>query len=353
MKVAIDTAQGQEPIAAQLIRRRMSDVLEDRFDPRELRLSESGACHRKRVARALGLEGKELDETDAAYFERGNVIEAWVVALFREAFPRRCRTQAEVRTPTGEVGHIDLWFPQERRIIEVKSVSYGARELPRPEHIAQIQAYLHFFRDAQGERKARLAEIVYVRWGAQLEAEVYPVRYNPEHGRLIEAELETLHDHIRRGTLPDIPVGYKPEAYPCSWRNRAGVVKCSHWALCWANAATAPPLDAPEVADDVVRYAELEAKLRVVKAAADDLEAAIRAIRERLGTVLAAHAASELTAGGFLVRRTPVEGRTSYDIAAALKAGVVTEDLLAPFARQSAGYDRWTIKPDKGQKGVA
>jgi len=349
--VAIDTAQRQEPIAAQLIRHRMNDILEDdTFDPSELRLSQSGACRRKRVARALGIEGTSFDETDAGYFERGNVIEAWVVSLFREAYPRRCRTQVDVTTPTGETGHIDLWFPKERRIIEVKSVSFGARELPRPEHVMQVQAYLHFFRDAKGERKARLAEIVYVRWGAQLEAEVYPVRYDPEYGRLIEAELEALHGYLERRVLPDIPFGHKPEAYPCSWRNRAGVVKCEYWDLCWTNVETAPPLDAPAVADDVKRYADLDHQLRTHKAAAKDIESAIGTIRERIGAVMTAHGAKRLAAAGYVVSRTPVEGRTSYDIRAALKAGAVDEEILAPFTRKAAGYDRWTIKADKARK---
>ncbi len=340
-------------ISADLIRRRMAEVLEDRFDSREFRLSESGACPRKRVARALGIQGDEPDESDAAYFERGNIVEQWVVSLYRAEFPRRCRTQVEVRTPTGEVGHIDLTFPAERRIVEVKSVSVGARELPRPEHVRQVQAYLHFARDARGERKFDLGELVYVRWGAGLDPEVHPVRYNPELGQAIETELRLLHDYRDRGELPEVPACHKPERYPCSWRNRWGVVKCPYWPMCWADAEAVPPLEAPEVAEEVARYADLDAKLRAARQTADDLEAAVKVIRERLAAVLDAHEARRLAAGGYVVTRTPVEGRVSYDLAAAITAGVVTEAALAPFRKVSTGYDRWSVKPDKGARKEA
>jgi hypothetical protein len=332
------------PISATLISQRMAEVLTDRFDPREFRLSESGGCPRRRVAKVLGIPGDEFDETDAAYFERGNILEEWVVSLFRAEFPRRCHYQEEVRTAGGEVGHIDIGLPAERRLVEVKSVSIGAKDLPRREHVRQVQSYLHFCADAKGRRKYDSAELFYVRWGAGIDTEAHVVAYDPAAGRDIENELAALHGYRDRGTMPPIPVGHKPESYPCSWRNRAGVVKCSHWLLCWANVAAIPPLDAPEVADDVARLAELTGKWDATKRTAEDLEGAVKVIRQRLGAVLSAHGARQLAAAGYVVTRSPVAGRKDYDVAAAIQAGAVGEAVMAPYVKVGAGYDRWNVK---------
>ena len=341
------------PISAALIQRRMAAVLEDRFDSREFRLSESGGCPRRRVAKALGIAGEEFDEATARYFERGHIVEAWVVDLFRAEYPRRCRTDVQVHTPTGETGHIDLTFPAERCLFEVKSVSAGAKELPRPEHVRQVQSYLHFALDAAGRRRFDRAELVYAKWGAGIETESIPVAYDPAAGRDIERELVELHAYRDRGTLPPIPAGHKPESYPCSWRNRAGRVQCSHWSLCWANIAVVPPLDAPEVAEDVARLAELEGKVCNYRQTVEDLEGARDLLRRRLGVVLSTHGAASLTAGGYLVLRTPVKGRESYDMASALTAGAVKAKTLAPFLRVGAGYDRWTVRRVKTETPVA
>ncbi|HHV62347.1 MAG TPA: hypothetical protein GXX51_06885 [Firmicutes bacterium] len=330
-----------------LIERKMQEVLQSDFDPREFRLSESGACPRKRVARVLGYPAEEPDEEDAAYFERGNIVEAWVVSLYREAFPRRCRTQVEVRTPTGEVGHIDLWFPAEKRIVEVKSVSIGARELPRPEHVAQVQAYLHFFRNSRGERKAENAEIVYIKWGAGLQSEVFPIMYDPVQGEKIEQELRRLHEYRDRGELPPLPRDAKPEAYPCSWRNRAGQVKCPYWSMCWTDAKNLPPLDGEAMADKVTRYAEICEKLRAAKAVVDDLEGAKRLLEQYFSPVMDASGADALRASGYLLKRTKIAGHISYDVKAAIAAGVVSEQALEPFKKESAGSFRWSLRKEK------
>lgn len=334
-------------LAEKLVEARLSEVLESKFDSRELRLSESGACPRRRVARALGLPFDEDTQEDAEYYERGNVNEAWVVQMFREAFPRKCRTQVEVHTPTGEVGHIDLWFPEQALVVEIKSVSLGAKELPRPEHVYQVQAYLHFYRDSKGRRKASKAEIVYIKWGAGLKCEAYPVLYDPEAGAKIEAELKTLHKYIERNELPAIPEGYKPEKYPCSWRNRQGIVRCPRWSACWESIEEVPALNAPELADDLARYYTIHNHLRELKASQKALESSLAILQQRLAAVFDAHQVSEVQAGGYSLKRTHTAGRVSYDLAAAMKANVITPEQLAGFEKVSAGYDTWTIKEAK------
>ena len=333
-----------DTITTNLVASRLEAVLKSKFDPKEFRLSESGACPRKRVARVLGLPADANTTEDAEYFERGHVNEQWIVQMYREEFPRRCRTQVEVRTPFGDTGHMDITFPAERRVIEVKSVSLGAKELPRPEHVKQLQAYLHFWVDSKGNRKADSGELVYVRWGAGLKVEAYPVLYDPDMGKTIEDDLRLLHTYAEREELPAIPDGYRPERYPCAWRNKAGEVKCPYWETCWQDVATAPAVDAPEVASDLERYFDLQQTLRTLKNSAEEVDGAIDLIRQRLSVVLDAHKADSAKAGRYTVKRTAIPGRTTYDIPAALKANAVTPEMLASFTKVAEGYERWSIK---------
>ncbi|MGC8489986.1 MAG: hypothetical protein ACP5QO_17445, partial [Clostridia bacterium] len=59
--------------------------------------------------------------------------------------------------------------------------------------------------------------------------------------------------------------------------------------------------------------------------------------------------ATVLTAGPFRLRRTVVPGRVTYDVRAAVNAGVVTEADLAPFQKTGGSYTRWTVSQKKTQ----
>ncbi|SIS88946.1 PD-(D/E)XK nuclease family protein [Alicyclobacillus vulcanalis] len=336
-------------IVHDVLSERLSAVVDNRFDAGEFRLSESAKCGRYRVAKVLGMVKEEHDEVDAGYFERGHLIERWVVEGFRRKFPRRCRTQQTVKTPFGDTGHIDLWFPAERRIIEVKSVSDREQDLPRPEHVMQVQAYMHFLRNARGERRADSSELVYVRYGRQLSYEVHIVPYDEAVGQAIEDELRMLHEYAERYELPPIPSGYDPMSPPCmTYYGRAE--RCPLWSVCWKGSDRAPKLDAPEVADWVRDLAMLDAEKKALKAQEKTLEEAMKDIQAKLGALLDIYGVKQVSADGVTVTRTVVTPKPKFDMEAALADGALPTDVVERYQKVPKPYETWYVKRPKGQK---
>jgi hypothetical protein len=303
--------------------------------------------------RVLGYEGDSPSEESAAYFERGNILESWLVDQFRQQFPRRVRTQVDVLGP-GCTGHVDLYFPAERLIVECKTANESAEQfgLPKSEHLYQVQAYLHFGRRygvRVDGRKTKLAddaraEIVYFLLGRHLRHVVFPVEYSPAVGEEIERRLLALQAMAERGEVPDIPGDYAADRYPCSWRN--GQVKCPFYQHCWdgqATEQTAREVDADKLfrnyADARARYGALSDQVKAVKQELDYLE-------ERMEDVFAANGVEKgaLVADGVQISRTPVAGRVSYDIESAALAGAVDLAKLEAWKKQGSGYVRWTVR---------
>lgn len=336
-------------IVDQLIERRLADVLLPRFDHREFRLSETGTCARKRVLRVLGYEPIPFDEQSARYFERGNIAEAWVVRQFRAAYPRRTRTQVKVRTPYGDTGHIDLWFPAERRIIEVKSVSRASfdTDIPRDVHLKQVQAYLNFFCDADGQPRADEGELVYVDMDT-LRTHTFPVRRDPVQGAEIAAELQRLHDMAQRGELP--PVEFFPDQAPCVTHTPFGTSKCEFWHHCH-NADTLDfglPVDRLDaIADLAADYLAAKSVYEPVRRQADELKKAVDAAKEQLLKAMADYGRDEAVAGDYVVKVTHVQGQVRWDIDAAKKAGVIPAEVLqalVAYSKKDRDSDRVSVK---------
>ncbi len=227
------------------IRARLEEVIRPRegpkFNPHEIRLSESGACPRMRVARAMGLPGAPRDEEDlatAAILEAGHWWESYVVARLKEMLGAGALdTQALVKHKYG-VGHIDIYIVPMRRIVEVKSTSEAAERfgLPKEGHLLQLQSYLHFFRDRE-EGRALDGEIIYqLRGGGGLAWRSYHVPYDPDTGRGIEEELDRIAALAAAGELPPRPPEAVPDKFPCGWRSRYSVGQCAWHHLCWGAA---------------------------------------------------------------------------------------------------------------------
>lgn len=341
-------------LTAELIEKRLSEVLAPKFDTKEFRLSESGACRRKRVARAMGLESEAFTREDAEYFERGNMVEKWVIELFRQSYPRRVRTQEKVKTPYG-TGHIDLWFPAEALSVEVKSASVGAEPyLPKSEHLYQVQAYQHFYKDSKGRRKIERSELLYVILGGRLKTISYNVEYNREIGERIEAELIELASMRDKGELPPIPQGYQNDQYPCSWRTRMGEEgKCAFFKHCWGGEQK-EEIKGIQTVDELAKvfheYAVARDAYSELNKAVEAKKQEVRYLEELMADYFASRKAEQLAAGPYVVKRTLVAGRVDYDIESAVLAGVVTKSALEPFKKIGKGYFKWTIKNIEGAR---
>ena len=337
--MAVTTAPGS---TAALYSTRLAErAQEEKFDPKEIRLSEAGLCPRKQTLRALGFEADDPDERSLSIFESGDEHEEVIYGLWAEQFPRRVKRQVAVRTPYG-VGHIDIWVAPLKHLVESKSTTEKSlKRLTMEHHIDQVTMYLHFWGLAHGGT----AEIAYrVKETGQVLS--FPVEYDERRALNLIANLVEVEGAIEMTQEPlPIPEDYTAFSFPCAWATG----RCPFWQHCWGGAQTeiqkkkviarAPQLaaDAREYLQSRERRKALEAQVEIMKAREDVLEGGF-------GAVLDGAEANALIAGEVLLGRSIIPGRISYDGDGMVEAGIVTRDAISPFTRVSAGYDRWTPK---------
>ncbi len=333
----------------EILEKRFAEVLQPKFDPKELRLSEVGACPRMQVLRALGYTGHQNKEV-AGLFESGHVWEEWAVNLLRRRFAdgmpgRPGDPQQVVIAPYGAVGHIDFWSPSEKLIVECKCVRIGAKSmgLPKKENIKQVQAYLHYFRpDAR-------AEILYVFREDPRQSVAYPVRYNPGIGREIEAHLKRLRESIDAGEIPERPYG-SPMTFPCFYSTKDYDVYCPFHVKCWEDfqgpeVGTLDPED-PEAGRKVEEYLAVLAQRKDLQEMMNALDDNKKGMERAIGHYMpAGEEKARLAYGGTILTRTMVN-TTTYDVKKAIQAGAISAEAVEPFKKPSSYY-RWTVSRDK------
>jgi hypothetical protein len=227
-------------MSSTLIQQAVSSYYEEqrkpKYEPNELRLSETGDCPRKRALKALGLPvthpiGRQALET----METGNLWEAWLVERIRSVTPD-VETQVGVTAPYGAGGHIDalVWgaTPADSLVIECKATSQWAKDLPDARHVLQVQAYLHFHGIHVGITRAQL---VYIHRENGAVQPPIDITYNPAVGLQIQEELQDLRQDIEAGEAPGIPAEMVATKFPCSWTSRTGGGFCAYYGHCWGN----------------------------------------------------------------------------------------------------------------------
>lgn len=223
-------------VAAKAVEKYYQDAREPRYDHRELRLSETGDCARKRVLKAMGVpQTHQIPEAALRVMETGNLWEQWLIKRIEEtaiAFS----AQVEVRTMYGASGHIDLMVlgGDGPEINEVKAVSMWAKAMPDPKHVDQVQAYLHFH--GRHHRIAR-ARILYIHRDNGQGPFEYVIDYDPARGAAIEADLAILRGMVDAGDVPPIPEGHTPTSFPCWYESKQQKyqVHCQWFGHCWGS----------------------------------------------------------------------------------------------------------------------
>ena len=346
-------------IAEKALKNRFDEVKRSDFDPSNFRLSNTGKCERMRMLKVLGYSSDDIDQSTAETFERGNLLEDWIVEQFIKRFPRKTRKQIEVPTPYGDVGHMDIWFPnpedKEPTIIEVKSVHEKARYyLPKEDHINQVQAYMHFFTDSRGQRKAERAELTYIFFGRKLETITYEIKYNELTGRKIEKELKKLHKWRDEGYIPGIPEDKSPDLFPCFWLTSDGNSgNCPFYEHCWSGEMTGEYEDIPVFDNDPV-LRDLLDKYKTIK---DDYSAYnkevnnLKKIKSELEKVidknLKLRKTDKALVGNLSIKKTEVPGRIYWKPERALQQGLIDDDTLEKIKEASdlsSGYTRFYLK---------
>ena len=326
---------------AQILTRSFAAAADDgRFDPAEFRLSETGSCPRYRVAKALGLAVPDHDDPDGV-LKRGHVLGDWVVAEIRQAYRMQVpgivrevvRREYPVRTPYG-TGHADIVLLRAHHLIEVKSTQERyLGDLPRAEHLAQVQAYLHFL------PWVRSAELLYVIPARGLLIRSWPVRRAPDIGRGIEAELQLLAGYRAQGLLPPIPEAYAgPSVPPCSF--------CPFREACWSGAhdREVPPPELPDLAGPAARLKQIEDLREQSRRDMERYDELRERERATIREAMEAQHLDAIEAGGVRIRRTVVAGRRTLDHQAAIAAGAVPAEALEPFWNVGQPWERWTVR---------
>ena len=308
---------------------------EYQFPTQELRLSETSQCERLRAAKSAGLIPPSLpDKRAGSYFERGRIAENWVEQVLRD-YGVRVRREVPVNHPYGH-GHIDMVVPSWRTLIEIKSATADAdgtiADLPKLNHIAQLQSYLWFYGRQRHQQYRGL--LLYVMFGAFVDWRIYPVVCTPQRGKEIAQEFHRLHTAVETGELPQVSPKMSPYAFPCTFRTRRGDAgRCPLYDLCWGQLPLkkpAAPADDPEMRRLVEEFTALaDQPGSVAKAAADDFRKALVAQMSLRGLTEIA------TQDGGILRLSTTKPRRTVNLPAALAAGVIDAATLEPFTSYS------------------
>ena len=354
-------------ITQEAIQDRFDEVKESDFDPTNFRLSNTGKCQRMRMLKVLGYEAEDIDDSTAQTFERGNLLEDWFVDQIINKYPRRTRREQEVKTPFGDVGHMDVWYPNPDNnpatIIEVKSVHENTKyfSLPKQDHINQVQSYMHFYTDNNGNRRADRAEIIYIFFGRKLETEPYEIVYDPEKGKEIEEELNLLHSWKKSGYVPDIPEDKTPDSFPCFWTTKDGNIgRCSYYKHCWSGEPEGeyddiPIFDNDKTMRELIReYQHINERYKAFKKNLKKIKSNKKELEEAINTNLDIRETDAAIIGNTRLKRSKISGRTYWKPERALKQGLIDEDTLEKIRQasdQSSGYTRFYLKQlDRGDK---
>lgn len=345
---------GIETTAALYSARLAERAAQEKFDPKEIRLSEAGLCPRKQTLRALDYEADDPDERSLSIFESGDEHEDVIYGLWAEQFPRKVKRQVAVRTPYG-TGHIDIWVAPLKHLVESKSTTEKSlKRLPMEHHIDQVTMYLHFWGLAHGAT----AEIAY-RVKETGEIKSFPVEYDERRALNLIANLVEVQGAITMTQEPlPIPEDYTAFSFPCAWATG----RCPFWAQCWGEAQTEVQkkkviAKVPQLAGDAQEYLKLRQRRQALEGQVEIMKSREGVLENGFATVLDHNEASALVAGRILIGRSKIPGRISYDGEAMVEAGVITTEAIAPFIKISAGYDRWNPKdlaaPKKGKQQSA
>lgn len=207
------------------------------FNPRSLRLSESGFDPRYRLAKMKGIyENVNFDLITLQMFHLGKLIESVILDEIKQDFPDLIR-ELPVVTPQGDMGHIDAYIPSLQLQLEIKTAGANIEHAPFPYNIWQPQAYLlyqkHNTECSFSEiRKVVLEEdlpdsivnlittlkppksslIIYYNRHCEVEPRQFPILPNKETQSMIHLVTEKLHEAAEMQSIP-----------PDSWWEENGI----------------------------------------------------------------------------------------------------------------------------------
>lgn len=171
-------------------------------------ITDAGKCPRAIYFKFKGAPRKEPEARILRIYDHGDYSQMRIMSIL---FSLGIVRAAEVRIPPQEIiaGRADAIIGLEGKpyILEIKTSSqykFSKLEEPEPDHLKQIQLYLHYFKIPQGI-------LLYEDKNTQ-ELKEFLVNYDPELVQNVLKELEILKTQIEKDIIPPIPKNIE------SWR---------------------------------------------------------------------------------------------------------------------------------------
>ncbi len=293
-----------------------------------VRWSAAARCPRWAVLAGQGVEPEPADEQTHLYWRRGKDIGRYVAERYQAKYgAENVILEKPVPWELGEA-HPDVFIRSEGLPVEVKSTAAPSQILD--DALMQLAGYVHFDPDAG---QAGVLELVDP---STYQRRPIPFLLTPDWQARVEERVGVVRDALDGGS-ERIPDCVCDTPYACRWKG------CPYTQVAWEGWQPPAPVQTDgEIATLARDLYLLKRREREAKEQASLVELERREIQGRL-VELGLQPGVVYECGPVAVKRIAVNGRTTYDITAALKAGVVAPELVAPFAKVSSGYDRFDV----------
>lgn len=185
-------------------------------------ITDAGKCPRQIFFKFKKAPRAEMEPRIMRIFDVGDYTHMRLMSVL---FSLGIVRAAEVKIPPQEIisGRADAIIGLEGGkpyVVDFKSISsYGFKSLekPKPEHVKQIQLYLHYFKVPQGI-------LLYENKNSQ-ELKEFQITYDPALVEKLLEDFKTLKEQIGKDTIPLIPPELKDwPKWPCQY--------CEYKELC-------------------------------------------------------------------------------------------------------------------------
>jgi hypothetical protein len=311
------------------------------FDRTKMHVSDiAGACPRKPILVSLAPEDKLIEQTGNGFFISGHMHEAWVVGCLDLAHESELVKQKELAVLPPEMqSHIDVWWPNRKLVIEIKSISVtavGTPNYPRDSALRQAATYANYLREETGED--HMAVVIYVFREDPARFDVFPV---PDHLQLeMSWRVDSAVKNYRDGAVPVVPEDFQRDRFPCFYRMRDGrEFPCPAWNLCWEgkDAPQSTKLDDPSANKALASLASIHDKLKELAAETKALKDKRRELETMLKPHFDEHYAISI-GNNRAIKRIDVPSTVRYDYAMGVKKGYIGADVLTKIEGSKKGY---------------
>lgn len=244
-------------------------------EPR-LRLSQIGLCPRANVLSVLTGIVPDFEDMAGILFS-GKIHET----IIDQAFSGYILVQQKEVEVEGVKGHIDFYLPELNVIIECKTTNlYGLQKAPFDHHLMQVLAYMVGIELEVGSMPK--AFIVYFAREDPKNFRVNEVYCGETAKEYVIQTIRQLKEAVEKEEVPPIPMGYRPEKFPCRWFSQVTgrLFECPFHERCWSEPIQQLP-EADEIAELASKLAEIDEQVKKLSMEAETIRNIIKSAAEQ------------------------------------------------------------------------